>query len=216
MEVPFLKEEEAKTLERKELAKVVREKAATVALGLLMVIITSLFYFYVTLKLKFLTQIIPGTNISIFDLFNIGNLILIFLFAAKIAVDFGILLDKIMVMLVSRLPRQKASSKGTARRIPLDIVYIILLLVIGAIAYPYLVPFEIDAPIIYWIPMGIILTLALVILYDLTKTIYLITEKRIQRIADRFAEKLEKEKVVPVPPEEEEQRISVDDDFGGF
>jgi hypothetical protein len=196
--------------EKEERSNVAREIAESLPKFLLNVLVTvgvALFYFFVTpifsvLDLYELVSVslifwpIPVV-ITGYGLLRTGVLLLIIYFGVEAVIQFAKFANALVDFVVSRFPGMKSRERATVRRIPLDVIYILFVLVIFILIRPALDPltFPILAlqPFFEVLAIAIVLYLVLTLMFDLAKSIQKAAKRGIDKWSKRLADRVSRE-----------------------
>ncbi len=184
--------------EKRNIAQQMAESLPKFLINSIIVVGIALFYFFVTplfiiLDVFPLLDLVTGAiviQITGFSLLRMGVLLIIILFGVEAIKEFAKFADALVDFIVSRLPGMRSMDRATVRRIPLDLIFILFILVLYILVQPVFdpaffpiptlsVPFQIFA-------VSVVLFFVLTFLYDIAKSI----QKSAQRGIDNFGKRI--------------------------
>ena len=209
--------EEQKALEeRRNVAREMAESLPKFLVNALIVLAVSLFYWFVT-PLFILLDAYPlldmvtfGTVVVVtgYSLLRIGVLLVIVFFGVEAVKEFAKMADALCDFVVSRLPGMSSKDRATVRRIPLDLIYVLFVIVVYVLVQPIFLPgiFPIEVLRVPFqvLAVSLVLFFVLTFLYDLAKSIQKSAKRGIDNFCKRIADRLSPEET---PPAEEEGEI---------
>ncbi len=194
--------------ERSNVAREIAESLPKFFLNAIVTVLIALFYFFVIpifLVLHFypLLNMTLGTPtpitimISGYNLLQLGVLLVIIYFGVEAVIQFAKFANAMVDFVVSRFPGMKSRERATIRRIPLDLIYILFVLVIFILIRPALdiVTFPITAlqPFFELLAVSIVLYLVLTLMFDLAKSIQKSAKRGIDKWSKRLANRVSDE-----------------------
>ncbi len=194
-------EEEKKKEEKRNVAKQLTTSFPKFLLNGLIVIGLGLFYIFVVplfvlldyYPILVLPTIWDPTGIIIltgYSLIRIGVLLVILLFGIEALMQFARSADAFSDYIISRLPGMRSTDRYHPRRIPLDLIYIFMVLavyvIVSPIFLPGMFPIIVLQPYFQILAVAIVLFFVLVFIYDLAKSI----QKSAKRGIDNFGNRL--------------------------
>lgn len=197
-------EEHAEKAEQINVAHEIAESLPKFFLNVFVTIGIALFYFFVTpiflvldlyplLVMDFLFPSLP-VIISGYNLLQIGVLLTIILFGVEAIIQFSKFASALVDYVVSRFPGMKSRERATVRRIPLDIIYILFIVVIFVLIQPALSPatFPILAlqPYFQILAVCIVLYFVLTLMFDIAKSIQKSAKRGIDKWSKRLANRV--------------------------
>jgi hypothetical protein len=200
------KEEESKKDEKRKVAKQLATSFPKFLINGLIVIAVGLFYIFAVPLFTFLDLypilVLPtvwsptGTVILTgYSLIRTGVLLVILLFGIEALMQFARSADAFSDYIISRLPGMRSTDRYHPRRIPLDIIYIFMILAVYVIVSPIFIPgmFPIDVlqPYFQILAVSIVLFFVLIFIYDLAKSIQKSAKRGIDRFGARLASRYE-------------------------
>ncbi len=200
-------EEHAEKTERSDVAREIAESLPKFLLNVLVTVFVTLFYFFVT-PIFLVLDLYPLLSVSLifwplpvvisgYNLLQLGVLLVIIFFGVEAVLQFAKFANALVDFVVSRFPGMKSRDRATIRRIPLDIIYILFVLVIFVLIRPALDPltFPIAAlqPFFELLAVCIVLYLVLTLMIDLAKSIQKSAKRGIDKWSKRLANRVRKE-----------------------
>jgi hypothetical protein len=130
------------------------------------------------------------TVITGYSLLQCGVLLIILLFGVEALKEFAIFANAASDFVISRLPGMRSADRGTVRRIPLDVIYLLFVVIIYTLIQPVFLPgvFPIAAfaDIFQKLAVGLAVFFLLLFVYDLAKSI----QKSAKRGIDDFGKRV--------------------------
>ena len=194
-------EEERRKEEKRNVAKQLATSFPKFLINGLIVIGLGLFYIFI-IPLFFILDLYPilvlptlwdPSGIIVltgYSLIRIGLLLVILLFGIEALLQFARSADAFSDYIISRLPGMRSTDRHHPRRIPLNLIYIFMILAVYVIVSPILLPgmFPIDVlqPYFQVLAVALVLFFVLIFIYDLAKSI----QKSAKRGIDDFGKRL--------------------------
>ena len=141
-----------------------------------------------------------------YSLLRVGVLLVALVFGVQAVIQFAKFADALVDYIVSRLPGMRSTDRGRLRRIPLDLIYILFILVIYVLVAPLLSSAVFPIPVLYPVFQGVVVAVVLYFvlsfMYDIAKTIHRAAKRSIDRFSKRIAKRFEDEEPEPIPESE--------------
>jgi hypothetical protein len=203
--------------ERRNLKREMAESLPRFLLNALIVLGVALLYLFVTPwffvldQFPLLTVVLSyGEPVMLtgFSLLRVGVLLVIILFGVEAVKEFAKFADAVTDFVISRLPGMRSADRGTVRRIPLDVIYLLFIIIVYTLVQPIFLPgvFPIAALAFafQWLVVALVLAFALTFVYDLAKSIQKSAKRGIDNFGERVASRVKDEEEVRV---REERRL---------
>jgi hypothetical protein len=190
--------------ERGNVAREIAESLPKFFLNVIVTVFVTLFYFFVT-PIFLVLDLYPLVAISLifwplpivisgYNLLQLGIVLVIIFFGVEAVIQFAKFANALVDFVVSRFPGMKSRERATIRRIPLDIIYILFVVVIFILIRPALDPltFPILAlqPFFELLAVCIVLYLVLTLMIDLAKSIQKSAKRGIDKWSKRLANRV--------------------------
>lgn len=203
--------------ERRNLKREMVESLPKFLLNALILLGVALVYFFVT-PLFFVLDQLPLLTVVLsygepvmltgFSLLRVGVLLVMILFGVESVKEFAKFADAATDFVLSRLPGMRSADRGTVRRIPLDVIYLLFIIIVYTLVQPIFLPgvFPIAALAFafQWLVVALVLAFALTFVYDLAKSIQKSAKRGIDNFGERVASRVKDEEEVRV---REERRL---------
>lgn len=140
-----------------------------------------------------------GTTVIItgYSLLQSGVLLVIILFGVEALKEFAIFANAASDFVISRLPGMRSADRGTVRRIPLDVIYLLFVIIIYTLIQPVFLPGVFPIPaladLFQKFAVAVALFFVLFFVYDLAKSIQKSAKRGIDDFAKRVAGRFEDE-----------------------
>ena len=198
-------EEERKTEEKRNVAKQLATSFPKFLVNGLIVIGLGLFYIFVIPLFAMLDAfpilVLPtildpaGIILTGYSLIRIGVLLVILLFGIEALLQFARSADAFSDYIISRLPGMRSTDRYHPRRIPLNLIYIFMILAVYVIVSPILLPglFPMQGlqPYFHILAVALVLFFVLTFVYDLAKSIQKSAKRGIDKFGKRIARRYE-------------------------
>ncbi|MFX1576034.1 MAG: hypothetical protein ACFFCF_02565 [Promethearchaeota archaeon] len=139
--------------------------------------------------------------LSGYSLIRIGILLVILLFGIEALLQFARSADAFSDYIISRLPGMRSTDRYHPRRIPLNLIYIFMVLAVYVIVSPIFItgifPIEVLQPYFQVLAVALVLFFVLVFIYDLAKSIQKSAKRGIDKFGKRLARRYEDEEKEP-------------------
>lgn len=172
-----------------------------VVLGVVLVYVFLLPWFRVLDNYPLLDIVSFGTSVIItgYSLLQCGVLLVILLFGVEALKEFAIFANAASDFTISRLPGMRSADRGTVRRIPLDVIYLLFVIIIYTLVQPVFLPGVFPIPALADIFQKLAVALALFFLlffvYDLAKSIQKSAKRGIDNFGKRVARHVKDDEV---------------------
>ena len=163
-----------------------------IGLGLFYIFVVPLFIALDAYPILTLPTLVDPSGIILtgYSLIRIGVLLVILLFGIEALIQFAKSADAFADYIISRLPGMRSTDRYHPRRIPLDLIYIFMILavyvIVSPIFLPGMFPILILQPFFQVLAVALVLFFVLVFIYDLAKSI----QKSAKRGIDNFGKRL--------------------------
>ena len=164
-----------------------------IGLGLFYIFLVPLFFILDLYPMLILPTIWDPSEVIVltgYSLIRIGVLLVILLFGIEALMQFVRSADAFSDYITSRLPGMRSTDRHHPRRIPLDLIYIFMVLavyvIVSPIFLPGMFPIAVLQPYFQVLAVALVLFFILVFIYDLAKSI----QKSAKRGIDNFGKKL--------------------------
>jgi hypothetical protein len=199
-------EDEKKIEEKRNVAKQLATTFPKFLINGLIVIGVGLFYIFLTplfigldsYPILVLPTIWDPSGLIIltgYSLIRIGVLLVILLFGIEALMQFARAADAFSDYVISRLPGMRSTDRHHPRRIPLDLIYIFMVLavyvIVSPIFLPGVFPILVLQPYFQMLAVAIVLFFVLVFIYDLAKSIQKSAKRGIDKFGHRLARRYE-------------------------
>lgn len=175
-----------------------------IVLGVVLVYVFLIPWFRVLDLFPLLDIVNFGTTVVItgYSLLQCGVLLVILLFGVEALKEFAAFANAATDFAISRLPGMRSADRGTVRRIPLDVIYLLFVVIIYTLIQPVFLPGVFPIPALADIFQKLAVALALVFLlvfvYDLAKSIQKSAKRGIDKFGKRVAGHVKDEEEVEV------------------
>ena len=175
-----------------------------IVLGVVLVYVFLIPWFRVLDLFPLLDIINFGTTVVItgYSLLQCGVLLVILLFGVEALKEFAAFANAATDFAISRLPGMRSADRGTVRRIPLDVIYLLFVVIVYTLIQPVFLPGVFPIPALADIFQKLAVALALVFLlvfvYDLAKSIQKSAKRGIDKFGKRVAGHVKDEEEVEV------------------
>jgi hypothetical protein len=140
-----------------------------------------------------------------YSLIRIGVLLVILLFGIEALMQFAKSADAFSDYIIARLPGMRSTDRHHPRRIPLNLIYIFMILAVYVIVSPIFIPGMFPIPVLqpYFqvLAVALVLFFVLVFIYDLAKSIQKSAKRGIDRFGKRLARRYEDAEEEPEKPD---------------
>ncbi len=184
-----------------------------IGLGLFYIFLVPLFFILDLYPILVLPTIWDPSGMIVltgYSLIRIGLLLVILLFGIEALLQFARSADAVSDFIISRLPGMRSTDRHHPRRIPLNLIYIFMVLAIYVIVSPIFLPgmFPIDVlqPYFQLLAVALVLFFVLVFIYDLAKSIQKSAKRGIDKFGKRLGRRYE-------DGEEDSERTDTDDRY---
>ncbi len=200
-------EQEAKALEEKRnvakqlvtsFPKFIINGLIVIGLGLFYIFAVPLFILleiYPILVLPTLAMPTGEVILTGYSLLRIGVLLVILLFGIEALIQFAKSADAFSDFIMSRLPGMRSTDRAHPRRIPLNLIYIFMILAVYVIVSPIFLPNMFPIPVLqpYFqiLAVALVLFFVLTFIYDIAKSIQKSAKRGIDNFGKRLASRYE-------------------------
>jgi hypothetical protein len=163
-----------------------------IVLGVVLVYVFLIPWFRVLDQFPLLDIVNFGTTVVItgYSLLQCGVLLVILLFGVEALKEFAAFANAATDFAISRLPGMRSADRGTVRRIPLDVIYLLFVVIVYTLIQPVFLPGVFPIPaladIFQKLAVALALFFLLVFVYDLAKSI----QKSAKRGIDKFGKRV--------------------------
>ncbi len=130
-----------------------------------------------------------------YSLLRIGVLLVILLFGIEALIQFAKSADAFSDFIMSRLPGMRSTDRAHPRRIPLNLIYIFMILAVYVIVSPIFLPNMFPIPVLqpYFqiLAVALVLFFVLTFIYDIAKSIQKSAKRGIDNFGKRLASRYE-------------------------
>jgi hypothetical protein len=175
-----------------------------IMLGVVLVYVFLIPWFRVLDQFPLLDIVNLGTTVVItgYSLLQVGVLLVILLFGVEALKEFATFANAASDFAISRLPGMRSADRGTERRIPLDVIYLLFVIIVYTLIQPVFLPGVFPVPaladIFQKLAVALALFFLLVFVYDLAKSIQKSAKRGIDNFGRRVAGHVKDEEEVAV------------------